>query len=214
MKGKTAPANFRSAYEKMNNQTSDYSDYFNELSEIPAFAVEHLSKPWLVPEDTDWQDWNQSNNIPRVLLKNSVKGTYRNFQELDPDFSTNYPEANQAFLDRISQLRNYGKYPTPREYLENRGYTLEPGYIPTYSIRYNQNTNPIARQISPTRDQGTSPLFPVERKNEGEVNPETFYNTPGTFKNTPVSILNTPSSSDDEEYFQQRPGMSRYLSSP
>ena len=195
-------SNFREAQQSLQGQTRDYTYFMNPLSEFTAFSTQALPYRWQIGNNPNKANYWKNRDDGRRFLKAVTKGTYRNFQELDPEFRTNYPAANQAFLDRIGQLRNYKKYPTQQEYLEKRGNTMEPGYIPKYSIRYNQTANPITQQISPTPDYAVSVPSSVEYKNEPEVDPETYYTNPTSY-------------SDDEEYFQRGPGwMNKYLPSP
>jgi hypothetical protein len=129
---------------KDNYENQFFQSPFHEMT---AHAIENLDNPWNISNDQKKANYWHNNNDGRRLLKNITKGVYRNFQELDQEFSTKYPEANQSFLDRITQLRNYEKYHTAEEYLEKRGHTLKPGYKPSYA--YNPANNVASRTPSP-----------------------------------------------------------------
>lgn len=95
---------------------------FQSLSEFPAFAVESLSKPW----EIEWKGKGKNkkivgpaNNIGRKLLKKVAKDVYSNFQGLDQNFNESYPDTNQAFRDRIVELRNQNKYPNKADYIKH-----------------------------------------------------------------------------------------------
>ena len=88
-------------------------------TEFSAHAIENLHKPWNIDKYSQKEDG-------RRFLKGLTKGTYKGFQKLDPQFAEKYPDANQAFKDRITQMRNYDKYPTTDEYIKKKGYTMIP----------------------------------------------------------------------------------------
>lgn len=132
--------NFRDVQEFLagRSRKDNYENQFfqSPFHEMTAHAVENLHNPWNISNDSNKVNYWHNNNEGRRLLKNITKGVYRNFRELDPEFSTKYPDANQSFLDRISQLRNYEKYPTAQEYQAARGRTWYPDYKPKYSFAY------------------------------------------------------------------------------
>lgn len=125
---KTGVANFRGLSEILKGTTNPQDTYFKNTntagqyegipymmippSEVKSFAIENLHEPYKI----DSNNWQQV-NTGRRFLKNMMKGTYDDFQRRDPRFPTNYPAANTAFMDRISQLRDYNKYPEPQNYL-------------------------------------------------------------------------------------------------
>jgi hypothetical protein len=137
------PRAFLNAQNSLNQPDIDSTLFAEPFTEFTAHGIQNLHQPWDISENSE------NINDGRSFLKSMIKESYRNSQELDPEFSTNYPAANQLFLDRISQLRNYKKYPTSNDYLQKRGNTLTPGYMPQYSPRYNQNANSINMQMDP-----------------------------------------------------------------
>lgn len=101
--------------------------FFNSLSEFPAFAVESLSTPWKI----DWKKvsdknsktphkmvmTNPNDNLGRKFLKKITKGVYKNFSNLNEDFSNKYPQVHENFIKRMLDLRNKDKYPKESDYI-------------------------------------------------------------------------------------------------
>lgn len=148
----TEITNFKQAQEALKNLNSETSSpdpsyFFASLSEFPAFAVENISKPW----EINANNWLAQND-GRKFLKSITKGVYNNFSRLEPKFNEQYPNANQSFTDRISQLRNYAKHPTPAEYLEH------------FRQKYNNYQEPVLQQIplnsSSSSSSSYNPIIP------------------------------------------------------
>lgn len=122
--GKLQPIKtFKKAHEKFTELTnppayennSEDDQLFNTLSEFPAYVVENISNRWIPPGK------DQSHgHLGRKFLKKITKDVYKNFQNLEPNFSTTYPNANQSFLDRLAQLRNLTKHPDKDKYLRDK----------------------------------------------------------------------------------------------
>jgi hypothetical protein len=144
------------------DQAPNSKHFYASLGEFPAFAVQNISNPWNISNEKQKANYWQNNNDGRKFLKRITKGVYRNFRELDPEFSTKYPEANKSFLDRITQLRNYDK---PRgqtddgykEYLYQTKFPQSNPYGQVNPAAYNQNTNPITQQLAPPIQQQNMP---------------------------------------------------------
>ena len=202
--------NFRDVQKFLANRDrkDNYENQFfqSPFHEITAHAVENLDNPWEISNDPKKANYWHNNNDGRRLLKNITKGVYRNFQELDPEFSTKYPDANQAFLDRITQLRNYEKYPTPDKYQAARKHTWQPGYKPSYA--YNAANNVASRTPSPNYNLpvGTSPS-----SGSSSDYSSSYYRTPSpnspNYNNPPIggitSLDSSPSGghSSSESYY-------------
>lgn len=158
--GRKDISNFTDARTALYEEDPDNEQnfFFKPFSEFTAYSVENLHRPWNIHNNQNdkktgnyWKYFNDG----RRFLKGITKGVYRNFRELDPEFSTRYPDANQAFLDRISQLRNYEKYPTAQEYQTARSKTWQPGYRPSYA--YNPPNNVVPRASDLNVPVGTEP---------------------------------------------------------
>ena len=162
----------------------DSRHFYASLGEFPAFAVQNINTPWQISDNRDDINYWKNNNDGRRFLKAITKGVYRNFRELDPAFSESYPDANRAFLDRLTQLRNYDKdrgktEEQYRQYLINKFPQENPhAQVSPTASPHNQNINPITRQISPTPDYAATASAFVEYQNEPEVDPATYYSAP------------------------------------
>lgn len=131
---------FTDINQALTNASDDEKDgLFMQMSEFPAFAVEQLDKPldvrWkekggneINPENHpragqpvyEMTGVNGQTNLGRKFLRRVTKDVYQNFQNLDSGFDVNYPEAAQAFRDRITELRNKNKYMNPQDYIWDR----------------------------------------------------------------------------------------------
>lgn len=150
-------SNFKDVKKYLGDKTEQFEHHLFEepFTEFTAHAVENIHNPWEINNEKSKANYWKNNNTGRKFLKDVTKGVYRNFQKLDPQFSTSYPEANQAFLDRISQLRNYKKYPTSNDYLQERGHTLQPGYVPgTLNNNNNNNLQTSANSLANVSNTG------------------------------------------------------------
>lgn len=133
------------------NQNRDTIDSktFYPFSEFTAFGVENLNTPWNIKkfknnEDYDNKDFfnkNHGANLGRKFLKKMIKGTYNNFKSLDDNFRNNYPNVHNAFLDRLTELRNYNKHSDAELFKQNM----------------NSRLNPILNIITTTTSPSTSP---------------------------------------------------------
>jgi len=140
--------NFRDTRDLIGNRTDNYQNGFFEepFTEFTAYSVENLHRPWNIHNNQNdkktgnyWEYFNDG----RRFLKAITKGVYRNFRELDPEFSTNYSDANQAFLDRITQLRNYDKLKGQTEDAYKKHlYERFPQRNPSYNLPQSNNTMP------------------------------------------------------------------------
>jgi hypothetical protein len=98
---------------------------YSQMSEFPGFIVEDLDQPWKVdwvqkgnqqvPQTPD-QDYPYS-NVGRKFLKKMTKATYTGFRDIynqqpnpNQTFMQAYPAIHNAFLDRLSDLRNVNKH--------------------------------------------------------------------------------------------------------
>lgn len=94
--------------------------FHKPFTEFAAHAVENIDQEWRIGNNPQMANYWENNNDGRKLLRKIVKGVYRDFRANDLEFATKYPDANNAFLDRLTQLRNYEthKNSTEEQYKE------------------------------------------------------------------------------------------------
>jgi hypothetical protein len=200
--------------ENRPDEAPNSEHFYASLSEFPAFAVQKISEKWNIHNKQNIPNWEkdywQNNNDGRKFLKGITKGVYKNFRELDPEFSTKYPEANKSFLDRITQLRNYDK---------ERGQTKDGYKEYLYQTKFPQS-NPY-EQVNPTiPNQNTSSITGLEtlRNQYNNQYGDTWskpaidhYNQQLNLQNTPWAGVPHPV---DNRYYQNNAGYSSTTGSP
>jgi hypothetical protein len=167
----------KNSYQILTNKNSEF---LNPLSEFIAFGVENLNKPWskrlknIDYNNKDFLTKDHGPNLGRKFLKKMTKATYTGFKDIynqqpNPNqgqsFMQAYPDIHNAFLDRLSDLRNVNKHSdanTFKQTMYNRLYPSLNTPMTTTSTTPT-NLNPLLNAMTPTPTN--SPTFTSIRPN-------------------------------------------------
>lgn len=198
--GQAEAPNQNPTYQNLNNSlqlSRKEGRIYSQMSEFPAFITESLDRPW----EVRWSPANATDNIQNIskpghsnlgrkYLNKMTKATYRGFKDIDNNFPQNYPHANQAFIDRMSDLRNINKYPTAQDYqrhLLDKSTVQQP--ISSSSQSSSSSSNPIHAAIG----GGQSSLPSSSSQFSSIPSPHTPPSSPSTpVFYSPVSLPNPP----------------------